>query len=99
MCDGNFGRHLRFSKLLKGKSFTTTLEFECKSCITIIHRQKNQKTFITDFEVTSGFSKDPSKFEVYCGLVHLPDLDTDLDCGFSVYFTGYIDFNWIVSFA
>jgi hypothetical protein len=35
----------------------------------------------------------PCKSGFYSGLFHLPDLDTDLDCGYSVYLSGHTDFD------
>jgi hypothetical protein len=34
------------------------------------------------------------KPDSYCGLFHLPDLDTDLDSRYSVYLTGQTDFDY-----
>jgi hypothetical protein len=42
---------------------------------------------------TSGICRGPCKADFCCGLFHLPDLDTDLDCGYSVYLTGHTDFD------
>ena len=41
----------------------------------------------------SGICRGPCKPDFYCGLFHLPDLDTDLDCGYSVYLNGHTDFD------
>jgi hypothetical protein len=30
----------------------------------------------------SSVSRGPCKLDIYCVLFHLPELDTDLDCGF-----------------
>jgi hypothetical protein len=35
----------------------------------------------------------PCKPDFYSRLFHLPDLDTDLDCGYSVYLSGHTDFD------
>jgi hypothetical protein len=42
---------------------------------------------------TSIICRGPCKPDFYCGLFHLPDLDTDLDCGYSIYLTGHTDFD------
>jgi hypothetical protein len=42
---------------------------------------------------TSGICRGPCKPDFYCGAFHLSDLDTDLDCRYSVYFTGHTDFD------
>ena len=34
---------------------------------------------------TSGICRGSCKPDFYCGLFHLHDLDTDLDCGYSIY--------------
>ena len=44
-------------------------------------------------QYTSGICRGPSKLDFYCGLFHLSDLDTDLDCRYSVYLTGHTDFD------
>jgi hypothetical protein len=43
---------------------------------------------------TSSISRGLCKTDFYCGLFHLPDLDTDLDCGYSVFLTGQTDFDY-----
>jgi hypothetical protein len=42
---------------------------------------------------TSGICSGPCKTDFYCELFHLPDLDTELDCGYSVYLTGHTGFD------
>ena len=44
-------------------------------------------------QYTSGICRGPCKLDFYCGLFHLSDLDTDLDCRYSVYLTGHTDFD------
>jgi hypothetical protein len=39
------------------------------------------------------YCRGPCKPDLYCWLFHLPDLDTDLDCGFFVYLTGHSDYD------
>ena len=42
---------------------------------------------------TPGICRGSCKPDFYCGLFHSPDLDTDLDCRYSVYLTGHTDFD------
>jgi hypothetical protein len=42
---------------------------------------------------TSGICRGKCKPDFYCGLFHLSDLDTDLNCRYSVYLTGHTDFD------
>ena len=49
-------------------------------------------------QYTSGICRGPCKLDFYCKLFHLSDLDTDLDCRYSVYLTGHTDFDWVVPF-
>jgi hypothetical protein len=43
----------------------------------------------------SSYTPNPMQYlqrsDLYCGLFHLPDLDSDLDCKFSLYLTGHSD--------
>jgi hypothetical protein len=42
-------------------------------------------------QYTSDICRGPRKPDFYCGLLHLPDLDTDLECRYSVYLTRHTD--------
>jgi hypothetical protein len=42
---------------------------------------------------TSIICRSPCKPDFYCGLFHLPDKDTDLDCEYSIYLTGHTGFH------
>jgi hypothetical protein len=49
-------------------------------------------------QYTSGICRGPCNPDFYCGLFHLPDLDTDLDCGYPVYLTRHRFGLWVVPF-
>ena len=44
-------------------------------------------------QYTFGICWGPCKLDFFCGLFHLFDLDTDLNCRYSVYLTGHTDFD------
>jgi hypothetical protein len=59
--------------------------------VTCQHRMLTQPRHLTPY--TYIICRGPCKPDLYCGLFHLPDLDTDLDCGCSVYLTEHTDFD------
>jgi hypothetical protein len=67
------------------------IHIELTAGVTCQQRMLTPPRHLTPY--TSGICRGPCKPDFYCGLFHLPDLDTDLDCGYSVYLTRHIDFD------